>query len=452
MTVGQWRRGRATHRAGELPRLLILTLIFPPDGVSTAQLLGEIAQDLHGATFDVSVITTQPHYNCDCEARANQPIQWAWHRMVGRSHFHDIAVTHVRMPDKAAGRVRRGLQWAWFHFASLPLALLRARPDVVLAVSPPPSIALVARAVRLLRGTPFVLALWELYPEILVRLGKLRRGSIAHRVLRWLERRTYERAAAIAVLHDEMGEMVARSLPSIRDRIRVVPTFADTDFLRPLDRNTTLRRELGLADRFVVGYAGNLGVSQDLTSLLEAAHLLRDTPIAFLIAGDGTERSKLEELAAKLDLPNVRFTGHLPYSRVPEITATCDLCIVSLAAGVSAEALPSKVYRIMACGRPVLAIADESGPLAQLVNGSGTGTTCRPDDPAALAASIAALSEAPEQITGLGTRAREVALASFSRSAVISRYSALLTAARSGVGEVGPDVQGPSANDVVSNA
>ena len=408
-------------------RVLLLSLIFPPDGVSTAQLLGELAVDLNEAGLHVEVLTTTPHYNVDAVAQAGQPLEAARLGLASRSSYNGIPVTHVAMPAKAAGRVARSLQWLWFHIASFLIAIKRRNDyDVILTVSPPLTIAVVAAALRKLTGKPFVFLVWELYPEILVRLDKLKRGSVMHKLLSRIEKFSYEQADSIGVLHEPMGEQVA-AVVGESDKIVVLPTFADTDEMRPLPVEESMRSAYDLEGKFVVGYAGNLGVSQDLAVVLQAAKLLAGKPeIAFVIAGDGTERARLEELAEELQLKNVMFLGQLPYLVVPELTATFDVGLVVLSEGVGAEALPSKTYKIMACGRPVLAVAEQASPLVELVLGERAGFCTPPGDAAALAKQIADCTEDQASVREAGDRAREVALNRFSRSVVTRQYVDLL--------------------------
>lgn len=409
-----------------MSRILILSLIFPPDGVSSAQLLGEIAEDLHLADNEVEVFTTSPHYNADEAALASQPITWSWHRLTGVSDYRGIRVTHLRMPPKSAGSVGRIFQWLWFHLGTAVLMPSRLRRlDSVLTISPPPTVAIVGGIAARISRARLVFCVWELYPEILVALDVVRRGSLLHRVLERLERTTYALSDVISVLHEPMREQVMEKYPEFADRIEVVPTFADVDFLRPLDRETALRSEVGIpADRIVVGYAGNLGVSEDLRPVLNAAAELPD--VHFLICGDGSDRQGLEEVVGDLGLSNVDFTGQLPYQRVPEIIASCDIALVVLSTGVGSEALPSKVYRTMACGRPILAVCDDDTPLASLVRSESLGVVADPRSATSIANAIRVLAEDEGKRQAMSNAARTIAVEKFSRGAVTSRYEQLL--------------------------
>ena len=408
--------------------LLLMTLIFPPDGVSSAQLLGEIVEDLgEGETFSVSVITTTPHYNHDEKAKAAQPIKLAWHRLYGKSQYSGAKVWHIRMPKKAKSAMMRSLQWLWFHMASLVLALSMCRKtDVLLTVSPPPTITLVAVILKKLFKIPFIYVMWELYPQILVTLGHLKTNSRLHKALVGLEKLTYREADNVIVLHEPMRQAVGNCVPAALKKTSVVPTFADVTYLKPMDRETSLRKRYNLQNKFVVGYAGNLGSSEDLGIVLEAARYLPD--VAFLICGDGTEKQRLEEFANANSLKNVIFTGHLPYEMVPEITATADVSLVVLSEGVGDEALPSKVYKVMACGRPVLAISSENSPLANLVASLNVGRTVTDYQPGSLARVIEEMIADEGLLLRMRQQARASAVERFSRDAVTSEYRRLIVA------------------------
>lgn len=407
-------------------RVLILSLIFPPDGVSSAQLLGEIAEDLDRDGIEVEVITTTPHYNIDSAAQAEQPMRWKWHRLSARSTFKGMPVLHLRMPAKSGGSIGRITQWIWFHLGSaVAIAGRRRKYHSILTISPPPTVAIVGGLAAKLTKARLVFCVWELYPEILVALNVVERSSLLHRALRVLEGATYRLADTVAVLHEPMREQIGHEFPQFEDKVHVVPTFADVDFLKPLSHCTNLRKECQLDEFSIVfGYAGNLGASEDLRPVLEAAELVPDA--AFLVSGDGSERTALEELAGDRMLRNVVFTGQLPYARMPEVIGTCDVALVVLAPGLGHEALPSKAYRTMACGRPILAVCDSDTPLAHLVLDHGIGLVAPPEYPDQIAAAAQKLGSDAELRAAMGERARRVAVDQFSRDAVTSKYRDLL--------------------------
>jgi len=139
-----------------MSRILFLSLVFPPDAVSTAQIIGALSADLHGLNHDVTVISTTPHYNRDSEAEARQPLRRHWGGLVLRSVYEGIPVYHVRMPRKGTSILLRVLSWLVFHMVSTALALSIPRPDVVVAPSPPLTIGVNAWLIGLLRRCPYV--------------------------------------------------------------------------------------------------------------------------------------------------------------------------------------------------------------------------------------------------------------------------------------------------------
>ena len=389
-------------------------------------MLGEIVEDVcDDDRVNLRVITTSPHYNTDEQAQLEQPIKWAWHRLCGESKFCGATVLHIRMPKKAKSAVLRCTQWFWFHIWSTVFALFSGRnADLVVTVSPPPTITLAAILLKKVFKPPFIYIMWELYPQILVTLGHIKVDSFAHRQLVRLERLTYTSADRIVALHEPMRHAVGHCVPAALEKTVVIPTFADVTHLHPMSEKTSLRDLYNLHDRFVVGYAGNLGTSEDLGVVLDAARVTPD--VSYLICGDGTERERLESYCVGHSLQNVIFTGHLPYKMVPEITATADVSLVVLSKGVGDEALPSKVYKVMACGRPILAISSPDSPLANLVESLGVGRVVTDYNAGTLTTVIEEMEADRDRLQQMATKARESAVDRFSRAAVTTEYRNLI--------------------------
>lgn len=414
-----------------LESVLVLSMIFPPDGVSSAQLLGDICEDLHNSGVHVQVVTTQPHYNTDEMASRAQPIRWNRLGLTGTSQYRGVDVTHVRMNAKSPTRMGRLAQWGWFHLASLAIGMRRRKKfDGVLCISPPPTVSLVGSVVSRLAHARMVFCVWELYPEILIPLGKLKRGSLGHRLLLRLEELTYEHADVVAPLNDAMKASITARYPDLAERVEVIPTFADTELLRPLPRENSLRSDLGLENSFVVGYAGNLAVTQSISTMLDAADRAECDPrITFLVSGGGSMESEVCERANDAPHGNIVFTGHLPYAVVPDLYAATDVCVISLDVGISDSALPSKLYRIMASGRPIVAIASPRSPLADFVRERNVGLVVDPGDDAAFLAAVERLRRDPKERKRMGEVGRSVAVDEFSRPVVSRKYREALRGA-----------------------
>lgn len=409
-----------------MARVLVLSLVFAPDGVSTAQLLSELAIDLQRAGHRLSVVTTQPHYNRDTVAEAAQPLTRRWGGLLFRSDFQGIPVIHTAMGRKRGGMAARLGGWLRFHALALVASLLLVeRPDVVLVPSPLLTAGVLGWFVARVRGAEFVYNVQELYPDVAVKIGQLRH-PLAIRALLALERFVYRHATVITVIGEGMRRaVVAKGAPA--ERVQLIPNFVDVELLRPGPTDNAFRREHGLGRAFVVSYAGNMGLAQGLDVLLDAAKLVGDQPdILFLFVGDGVLRERLMARARTMGLDNTRFVPHQPFSRVPEIYASSNLCVVTMIGTMAAEAVPSKFLRIMACGRPVLALADVESDLAREVTAAGAGVVVSPSSAEAVAQAVLAFRDAPERCETAGRAGVAYVSLHYARPVVTGRYVSLL--------------------------
>ena len=405
-------------------KILIIVQVFPPDNVATAQLYGELCLELASRGCDVTVISTLPHYAPDpmaspwcLEAAARFP----WHDSVQNG----IRVLRIAMPARRPGFIRRVAAWGWWHSASLFVPLRNWRPDVILCPSPPPSVALVAGHLARRFRCPFVYNVQELYPDVAINLG-LVKNRLLIALLRRLEHWTYENAAGITVISRRMLRIV-RQRVSMPDKAVLLPNFADTDRIRPFHGQNTFSEEFSLGNAFVISYAGNMGKPQQLDTLVRAAALLRhERALRFLFVGSGTERERLMQLASELEATSVQFIPYQPYSRMSEIYAASHICYVPQAAGTTTDGVPSKVYRIMAAGRPILAATDSDSDLADLVREAGAGLVVSPSNPEEVAAAILEAYRQGDKWLALGQAARLHVETHYSRRVVGKHYADLL--------------------------
>jgi colanic acid biosynthesis glycosyl transferase WcaI len=408
-----------------MANILILTLVFPPDSVSTAQIMGDLAADMQARGHAVTVLTTSPHYNRDPEAESRQPLTPYWGSLLRHSRYQGITVYHTFMPKKGKNIVLRLSGWVGFHLLSTLAGLtVIPRPDVIIVPSPPLTIGLSAWILGTLHRAPFVYNVQEIYPDIAIRLGALRNRQLI-RLLFSLERFVYKKASKVTVIAPRMRErLLEKGVPG--DKVSVVPNFVDVSDLQPMPKDNPFSRQHHVHNKFVISYAGNLGPAQGLETFVDAARLLQDEPgIHFMIMGDGILRETLRQRVVDLALNNLTFLPHQPYSLVPLIYASSDLNLVPQAAEIGFDAVPSKVYRIMACARPVLAITVTSSDLGQLVLGAQCGMVVPPGMPDALAQTIRTAYCERERWKQLGEAGRRHVIENYSRTMVTDRYLAL---------------------------
>lgn len=357
--------------------IVVLCPHFAPDTAPTGAVMTRIVEEFVAAGEQVHVVTALPWYR-------SHAIDDGWGgRLVRRETTAWGTITRVHpFPGKSKSNlVRRALGFAAFSAVSGVRTLcaggIRRRPSAVIAMSPPLTLGLTGWLAARLRRCPMIFNIQDVFPDAAVETGAITNSRVIA-MARWLERISYARADAVVVLSDDLRRNVASKVHT-RDtsKVRVIPNFVDADAIRPADRMTSLRRDLGIDDRLVVMYAGNVGFSQSLGLLLDAARALPD--VAFVVNGDGSARAQLEAEARGLD--NVIFSGYQPQERVPEVLATADVHVVPLRRGLGSVSVPSKTYSILAAGRCVVAAIDEGTEVTRIIANSGAGVAVPPDDP-----------------------------------------------------------------------
>lgn len=407
-------------------RILFLTLVFAPDGVSTATLMTELASDLVAGGHEVTVLTTVPHYNVDPEARQRQPLRRRWAGLFYESDYQGMHVYHAPVHEKGSRILGRLFDYFRFHCVSTLLGLaLRARYDIVFAPSPPLTIGLNGWLLAWLKRVPFLYNVQEIFPDVAIALGVLRHSALI-RLFRGVERVTYRSATKVIVISEEFRQdLLRKGVPA--HKVVIIPNFVDTTFMRPGPRQNDVARALGLADAFVVLYAGNIGLTQGFETLLAAAHELRQRQdVVFLVVGHGARSNWLTEQVQSRGLMNVRLLPYQPRSAIPALYATADICLVPLKHGMSRGTLPSKIYTIMAAGRPAMVSVDPDSEVATLVRRVGCGWVVKPEDESGLVEALLEAAHDPAECRRRGLLGREYVSRTHSREQIANQYTKLL--------------------------
>jgi colanic acid biosynthesis glycosyl transferase WcaI len=394
--------------------------------------MGELGVDLQAKGHKVTVLTTTPHFNRDPEAELRQPIHNYWGRVLRKSDYHGVPVYHAIMPRKGKNISIRLLAWSGFHLISMAAGVITvSRPDVILAPSPPLTIGVCAWILAKYHRVRFIYNVQEIYPDIAVRLGALRNRWMI-RVLHNLESFVYRKAKIITVIAPRMRQRLLEKGVS-PDKLEVIPNFVDIGDLSPLPKENDFSRKRGIHQKFVISYAGNMGPAQGLETFIEAALLLQKEPlIHFVMMGDGILREFLKKRVEQSKLGNFTFLPQQPYSMMPQIYAASDVCLVPQAAETGCDAVPSKVYRIMACARPVLATTDPESDLAMLIKDAGCGETVPPERASDLADVIYKAYRDQGRWKEMGRAGRAHVVEHYSRLAVTRRYHDLIQSVTNG--------------------
>ncbi len=276
------------------------------------------------------------------------------------------------------------------------------------------------------KGAKFIYNVRELYPDLVAQMGMLSRESRPYRVLSAMERFIYKRSWRVVVIC-EMFRRHVIDKGIVDSKVINIPDFVDTDFVCPRPKDNPLARQLGLVDKFVVLYAGNLGMTQSFDTILVVIDRLKDTAqVHFLIVGDGVRRSYLEKSFNEHKSRNVTLLPYQPRGIVPDIYATGDLGLVPLMAGTAKTTIPSKIYTILAAGKPVLVSVDLDSELTWIVAEAQCGTSIPPDDADAMEQAIRTAYAQRDQFRRLGENGRCYVEQHFSRHAVNEAFNILM--------------------------
>lgn len=406
-------------------KLLVIAPHFEPDVAPTGIVMTRVVEELALRGHEIEVVTAFPWYR-------EHKIEPGYRgRLVRYEDAPWGRITRINpfAPSDKRNITRRAAAFAAFSMVSAFVGSRGHPIDGVLAVSPPLTLGLSGRLAARLRSAPLVFNIQDVFPDIAIELGVLTdRRLIA--VARAIERYCYKRADAVTVLSEDLAANV-RSKMEHPEKVRVIPNFVDTEVIRPQERMNAYRRAHGLGDKTVVMYAGNVGLSQSLDTVLDAATALAyEENLVFVVNGQGAARQTLEAKAKDMD--NVAFVDMQPPDRLAEVLAAADLHLVPLRKGLGRHSVPSKTYSILAAGRPLIAGVDDDSEIARIVERSGAGVTIPPDDAEALAKTIRALIDAPDRLEAMGRSGRSYVETAASPPAVAAAYEALFEELTSG--------------------
>jgi len=394
---------------------------FTPEIGAPSARLFDLSNQWVGAGHAVSVTTCFP----------NHPggELYPGYRMVLHQEEHLNGITVHRLPTYVTAN-RGFIKKLGGHLSYIPPALVRAvalkeAADIIIGTSPTFFAAMAGAGAALLRQRPLVMEVRDLWPAIFVELGVLKNPMLI-RMLEAIELALYRQASAVVTVTEAFRQnLISRGVDP--RKVAMIPNGADTDFWLPDNDARQYKDELGLGDKFVVLYIGAHGISHGLASVLECARRLQSVApdIQFLFVGDGAEKPMLEKRAGELGLQNVAFHAPVDKMGVRRYYALSDVCLVPLRDIPLFDAfIPSKMFEIMAMGRPI--VASLKGEAADIVRRSGGGIIVRPEDAGALQAAIQDLYKQRRLCAELGNRGRRFVCDHYSRRALAEQYIGVL--------------------------
>ena len=402
-------------------RVLFFTHYYPPEVNAPASRTSEHCRIWAKAGHDVTVVTCAPNH-------PNGVLYPGYrNRLFQTETVEGVKVVRVwtyLAPNK--GFLRRILSYV-SYMVSATLATPRLpRPDIIVSTSPQFFCGLAGYAAKVLRGAPWVLEIRDIWPESIVTVGAMRKGTVT-RMLEWLEAFAYRRADQIVAVANSFVPHIAERCQGAA-KIAVIKNGADLALFQRGEGSGPIKRRFGFEGRFVAAYVGTHGMAHGLDTVLDAAALLRDDPrFGFLLVGDGAERARLMERAKSMNLANLQIAGQLPKSEMPAIWDATDASMIILRKNNTfTKVLPSKMFEAMAMECPI--VLGVQGEAKALLDEAGAGIAIEPENAGELAAAVVRLADDVKFRERLGRQGGAYVREHYDRSKLAARYLDLLEA------------------------
>jgi glycosyltransferase involved in cell wall biosynthesis len=334
-------------------KILIHSIVFSPDGVSTAYLYKDIAKAFKEHGFEVVVLTTTPHYNIVPEELIKQPLKKKFFGFYYESNFNGVKVLHIPQ-KKFKSTLLRIVGFIFWHLMALVLGLGQRNINAILSPSPPLTIGFVNLIIGKIKKAKVVYNVQEIYPDFLIEKGGLKSKPII-RILKWLERFVYNKSDAVTTIDQIFYDTVIERFEN-KSKLHIIPNFVDTDLYHPLSYSSlNIDNSLFKANNNLkLMYAGNVGHAQDWYPLIETAKKMKNDPIDFYVIGEGVMKKYIEDQKKEYSLENLYILPYQPREMMPQLLAFADLQYIFMSKEMEGHGFPSKVYTIMACGKPII--------------------------------------------------------------------------------------------------
>jgi glycosyltransferase involved in cell wall biosynthesis len=398
---------------------------FPPEVKSAATLFYELAASLVEKGHKVSVVTRNPSYYLTKDADAAS--------VPAEEVRSGIFIYRRKIPRLSRSiPLIRGLEHFIIGFSLFLEALKIREYDLILVYLPPLPLGIAGIWLSKLRNKPVVVNLHDLYPQAVIDMGLLKNKFII-----WLSRRieslVYRRSNYFAVPYEGNREYLIKKGVA-EQNIEIVPNWADTEYIKPDNKDNDFSRKYKLTNRFVVSFAGSIGFAQGLEVMIRAASLMQNYPeIRFLIVGDGVKKAELKVLAQSLNLNNIDFIEPQSLKVYPQVLNSSDVGLVALRKDFVIPALPGKLLTIMAAGISVIASVPLNGETPKIINEYGCGICVEPGSPDALVGAILKLYNNSALREQMGQAGRNAAVMHYSRQMAVAKYENIFQKAQKGL-------------------
>lgn len=398
--------------------ILVLNRSFWPDIEATGQSLTELSEEL-AKIYRVTAIVGRSYY---VEKDAFKPLQF-----YRRELFNNIEILRVRhtrfWKEIFVGRL---INWLTYCVLTFIIAL-RMKPKITIACTDPPFLGIIAMVIKYLKSITYIYNCRDLYPDSALEIKRLEPGPVSY-IFDYFNNKSLKASCFVVALGLSMKDRMVKTKGIPPEHIKVIPDWVDASKISPvLKNNNPLRERFGLKDKFVIMYSGNIGLSQDFSSILKSIATIKErTFFSLIFIGEGAGKENLKKEVKQLGLENVLFLSYQPQDTLSFSLGMADLHIIPLKKGMAGASVPSKMYGILAAGRPYLAITDKESEPARLVEEFGCGLWVSPDDIKVIAKTIGWAINHPDELEKMGRIGRQIAVTKFDKEVVTKEWFGLL--------------------------
>ena len=400
-------------------RVWVVTELYYPEDGATGHLLTQIAEGLT-ENAEVHVLSAQPSYT---QKRESSP----------RTEFHN-GVRIRRCWSTSFSKDRLALRLV--NVATILVSFFWnmlwrfRRGDVVLVVTNPPPLPFAALLAGKLRGAKCHLLIHDIYPDVLVPTGFTKHNSLPYRIINFFSKRLYSGVNQIIAIGRDMKQRVVAKSPAFESKTCVIANWCDHEQIQPFPKQENpIRSQLGLLDKFVVQYSGNMGRTHGLDTIAEAAKILEaqnHSDIHWLVCGAGGGRANFESKCQEFGLSSVTIHDFFPRSELRHSLTCGDIGIISFIKEMSGISVPSRMYNFFAAGLPVIGVTESNSELALTIDENGIGWVVEPENPEALANCVLEAYSNRNNLPTMERHCRDTAMAKFQRSSAIEKYRSVL--------------------------
>ena len=400
-------------------RLLIYSLVFSPDGVSTAYLYNDIALGFQRNNYEVTVLTTTPHYNLIQESLDGQPLKKCFLGLFFTSNFNGIKVYHIPL-KKYKSYFIRILSFIYWHFTSLIIGLFLKKSDIILSPSPPLTSGLISVLMAKIKGSKSIYNVQEIYPDLLINHGKLRNPVII-KFLKILEGWVYNLSDAVTTIDQNFYNTIKTRIRNL-NKLKIISNFVDIELYKT---SSSVRLPKGfkkIKGRTDMVYAGNIGIAQEWDLVINLAKTIKKFPITIWIIGEGVKKKYLESQIKKHKLFNIQLLPYQERKYMPVINLFADFHFIAMNKSMEHDGFPSKVYTIMSSGRPMIVVSSRQTPIVSFLEQTKAALTVTNHSLADFKKNVLKLAEDEDLRNTLGINGRKVVEQRFNKQAVIKKY------------------------------